>query len=84
MIVRTMSVLIETYWNVKFHVSRETLSTSTCINRNILECKESSISPEFSQYCVLIETYWNVKMYSFRLYSNDRPSINRNILECKA
>ena len=31
------------------------------INRNILECKESSQFKKYCVYVVLIETYWNVK-----------------------
>ena len=57
-------VLIETYWNVKILITASLRVLPNSINRNILECKESSISPEFSQYCVLIETYWNVKEFS--------------------
>ena len=36
---RLRKVLIETYWNVKFYLD-EVLPGDTCINRNILECKD--------------------------------------------
>ena len=37
----TISVLIETYWNVKANMSL-TEPCDKCINRNILECKGDS------------------------------------------
>ena len=39
-----------------------------CINRNILECKDSRNIASMSKATVLIETYWNVKTDS--LYSS--------------
>ena len=54
------SVLIETYWNVK--ADNTGLRPAFCsINRNILECKGSSIAVTPVRSTVLIETYWNVK-----------------------
>ena len=56
-----LSVLIETYWNVKeAHFPRSVLS-GTRINRNILECKGNRSESAVQRRSVLIETYWNVK-----------------------
>ena len=54
-------VLIETYWNVKKSPAAEEVSEPISINRNILECKGTSICLKHLLSCVLIETYWNVK-----------------------
>ena len=55
-------VLIETLWNVKRNITHIIL-TSSGINRNIVECKELSVS-FYAQHClVLIETLWNVKWH---------------------
>ena len=35
-----LKVLIETSWNVKLYFSSEYGSSLSCINRNIVECKE--------------------------------------------
>ena len=53
-------VLIETSWNVKWRKLKH-MALITCINRNIVECKEVNyhIGKEFDS--VLIETSWNVK-----------------------
>ena len=56
-----ISVLIETYWNVKV-LSAGGSGAQTGINRNILECKASRQYRIKSCFLVLIETYWNVKM----------------------
>ena len=78
-----ISVLIETYWNVKaagIPLHYGTIS----INRNILECKDGC--PTIFQcrtLWVLIETYWNVKAIQESAKNALESGINRNILECK-
>ena len=42
-------VLIETYWNVKTIITQISPSTGSCINRNILECKDESNTTETAQ-----------------------------------
>ena len=68
-------VLIETYWNVNQKGQDVTISSLFGINRNILECKFSTVVTYFLSFSsVLIETYWNVnfityfKATSFSLY----------------
>ena len=57
-----LSVLIETYWNVKIDSSGIGEALQRSINRNILECKVISTGrPSRGGLPVLIETYWNVK-----------------------
>ena len=53
------------------------------INRNILECKVTSLNGDGVVVGVLIETYWNVKFASTENQMQQPNSINRNILECK-
>ena len=38
---RLRKVLIETYWNVKIKNNKMIMWTVSCINRNILECKDA-------------------------------------------
>ena len=53
------------------------------INRNIMECKDSSQIHSHCHDVVLIETLWNVKTYvSISIHTWDK-CINRNIMECK-
>ena len=42
------------------------------INRNILECKDSSKFHVILRKCVLIETYWNVK----RIYHSQHHALS--------
>ena len=58
----TLLVLIETSWNVK-QKSVVLSYTGTCINRNIVECKEDKVWENNEEVFVLIETSWNVKEY---------------------
>ena len=60
--VQQRAVLIETYWNVKVHRSICFARTLASINRNILECKETTRRFRKDMVYVLIETYWNVKV----------------------
>ena len=53
------------------------------INRNIVECKDSSGEQETWLYCVLIETLWNVKKQLSIFAMVSAWGINRNIVECK-
>ena len=62
-----LSVLIETYWNVK-SIINESTSKKTRINRNILECKGMAVILSATSVSVLIETYWNVKTRYRRVY----------------
>ena len=55
-----VTVLIETYWNVKSH-DKSNRPDNDRINRNILECKEMRRLMRSMLRRVLIETYWNVK-----------------------
>ena len=59
-----ITVLIETYWNVKGAGRSSDLTASPGINRNILECKGATGSWYSCGSGVLIETYWNVKVLS--------------------
>ena len=61
--VQRSGVLIETYWNVKA-VTENRFESQFRINRNILECKESTKARGATTKRVLIETYWNVKKYT--------------------
>ena len=45
----------------KVSLLEETFLTDSCINRNIVECKDSSSTDKSSENVVLIETLWNVK-----------------------
>ena len=56
----SITVLIETYWNVKMHCPHGMRNVSS-INRNILECKVLRLRQSRRKIVVLIETYWNVK-----------------------
>ena len=57
-------VLIETSWNVKVFLDIEDKCQENCINRNIVECKESFPEGDLIPISVLIETSWNVKQTS--------------------
>ena len=57
---RDKSVLIETLWNVK-PVTGDEKTNAGCINRNIMECKDTPSSVTVEGEKVLIETLWNVK-----------------------
>ena len=77
-------VLIETYWNVKLRGAYTNVLTDSCINRNILECKDfRNEQRTVDGIRVLIETYWNVKSRPAAEPASEPSSINRNILECK-
>ena len=76
-------VLIETYWNVKNSIGWPAYFPYSCINRNILECKEVTTQQLDITRTVLIETYWNVKVVADGKTLTLRLRINRNILECK-
>ena len=54
-------VLIETLWNVKKIYPARLFQESTCINRNIVECKVMKERLKLNHVLVLIETLWNVK-----------------------
>ena len=54
-------VLIETLWNVKQTCIRIWLCCRFGINRNIVECKDTSPLMLRASPDVLIETLWNVK-----------------------
>ena len=75
-------VLIETSWNVKERAEGCTPENLSCINRNIVECKDFRVCVPSKQFSVLIETSWNVKEYFYQLFPPHR-CINRNIVECK-
>ncbi len=64
------------------HMVKEQLHTS--INRNIVECKGSSLrKPDNGFSSVLIETLWNVKFKHCFSSLVVQYRINRNIVECK-
>ena len=48
LIMQHAGVLIETYWNVKMIPAYNSLRSSAGINRNILECKVTSLEPSFT------------------------------------
>ena len=82
--VRGMELeLIETLWNVNTDDGSESVIKYIRINRNIVECKFSSIST--LKYCCifeLIETLWNVNEDYFTA-EESAVRINRNILKCR-
>ena len=53
------------------------------INRDILECKCTSILECQWRRMILIETYWNVNLCARIVASCSTSNINRDILECK-
>ena len=55
-------VLIETLWNVN-QTDRQKKETVLSINRNIVECKYTSVWHVSGNAVVLIETLWNVNYY---------------------
>ena len=59
-------VLIETSWNVKFQEANSLFYFRSCINRNIVECKDNYEIFEDAGYSVLIETSWNVKQHPWQ------------------
>ena len=72
--MRSLIVLIETYWNV----NPDWVEKSDCgvesLNRNILECK-LLITPPIATVCgVLIETYWNVNLSAELTFINNFES----------
>ena len=75
-------VLIETSWNVKVFLDIEDKCQENCINRNIVECKESFPEGDLIPISVLIETSWNVKCECISFFYLIH-SINRNIVEYK-
>ena len=79
----SISVLIETLWNVKLNTLTTVFLADVSINRNIVECKvEMSFLPiTFKR--VLIETLWNVKEINLFVCCDFQIRINRNIVECK-
>ena len=54
----------------------------SCINRNIVECKDLFLCTFDCFFSVLIETLWNVKKEQLKTGRVAR-GINRNIVECK-
>ena len=58
---RQQCVLIETSWNVKGRKIKLKARVRDGINRNIVECKDTSHLKKSHKGCVLIETSWNVK-----------------------
>ena len=59
-------------------------SYPSCINRNIVECKENRPCVHHFSVIVLIETLWNVKISNYITVRIVILRINRNIVECKA
>ena len=59
--LKTAPVLIETLWNVKQRSTRGATDGGAGFNRNIVECKGTTIEDLGVQFYVLIETLWNVK-----------------------
>ena len=67
-------VLIETLWNVNV-LAKIADMIGTSINRNIVECKYVSKSPQSIGDRVLIETLWNVN-----LRTSQYPFLHRFVL----
>ena len=59
------------------------MQSEPCINRNIVECKDGTVTDLVNVSPVLIETLWNVKPDDTDTSDSDEPGINRNIVECK-
>ena len=77
-------VLIETLWNVKTVGDQYAIYVDTCINRNIVECKEALLVP----LCPLYQKSINrniveCKVNAANIALSGIASINRNIVECK-
>ena len=75
-------VLIETYWNVKFHTPVTILYPTLVLIETYWNVKIFITREAIFEKYVLIETYWNVKTHCPQGIKNV-SSINRNILECK-
>ena len=78
-----LSVLIETYWNVKDPKPDLESKKAGVLIETYWNVKRCSIEAVFRKQPVLIETYWNVKLVMLRRWVTLALSINRNILECK-
>ena len=76
-----ISVLIETYWNVKKECINYMYTVEVLIE-TYWNVKLRGAYTNVLTDSVLIETYWNVKDDSF-CASEWHLGINRNILECK-
>ena len=58
----SITILIETYWNVNCATKYNEETDEADINRDILECKLIVCSLCFTVSLILIETYWNVNL----------------------
>ena len=83
LIMQHAGVLIETYWNVKMIPAYNSLRSSAGINRNILECKVTSLEPSFTLDFRINRNILECKVYGICQELPGKQRINRNILECK-
>ena len=76
-------VLIETSWNVKALPVLCYLPVPSCINRNIVECKESRSDNKKGGRVSINRNIVECKGKFRRSNKETGFSINRNIVECK-
>ena len=76
-------VLIETLWNVKFHIFMALSLLQNVLIETLWNVKVLIASSCASTCAVLIETLWNVKDHKHIGKINRWGRINRNIVECK-
>ena len=82
--ISSISVLIETLWNVNVQWIRSGGSQRKRFNRNIVECKYIATFPPDQRITeVLIETLWNVNSNRACIPDLTALCFNRNIVECK-
>ena len=67
------AVLIETYWNVNLTTPMSSIESAESLNRNILECKFTSLNIASVVLFVLIETYWNVNLDKRQKKASSNP-----------
>ena len=78
-----VTVLIETYWNVKMDDLFLDMYYFFVLIETYWNVKSFLITENFIETTVLIETYWNVKDGTSTFKIHGPYSININILECK-
>ena len=70
-------------WNVKIVPIGVLCITKSCINRNIVECKEAKKLDGIVTKCVLIETLWNVKKVTKFVYAFTRTVLIETLWNVK-
>ena len=79
----SMTVLIETLWNVKHNISLSHQLRYSVLIETLWNVKKTVHEKRCDASTVLIETLWNVKNVGYHMDYREEQSINRNIVECK-